>query len=270
MSNVITLASVQPPQCLNDFALQPTSRYRLESIIDQTLAFPDNGVCGLLFHGLHGTGKTTIANLMPGLIETSRTTGALLNCPPGDLVDTTGALYDFHPCASGQNGAALIQSIQNKTSFIAFNSSNLHFLILDEIDNLTDLAQASLKAIMNRTNVVFIMTTNHLHKVDLGIQNRSVIIDMNMPPPACWRPILARVFTRSGLTPPSDQVLDQTVVAGRGSARSIFSDVVLSANRRIRNGESANDAPVAASKGERRSARLQDAKSPSDTQPRGD
>lgn len=270
MSNVITLASVQPPQCLNDFALQPTSRYRLESIIDQTLAFPDNGVCGLLFHGLHGTGKTTIANLMPGLIETSRTTGALSNCPPGDLVDTTGALYDFHPCASGQNGAALIQSIQNKTSFIAFNSSNLHFLILDEIDNLTDLAQASLKAIMNRTNVVFIMTTNHLHKVDLGIQNRSVIIDMNMPPPACWRPILARVFTRSGLTPPSDQVLDQTVVAGRGSARSIFSDVVLSANRRIRNGESANDAPVAASKGERRSARLQDAKSPSDTQPRGD
>lgn len=270
MSNVITLASVQPPQCLNDFALQPTSRYRLESIIDQTLAFPDNGVCGLLFHGLHGTGKTTIANLMPGLIETSRTTGALSNCPPGDLVDTTGALYDFHPCASGQNGAALIQSIQNKTSFIAFNLSNLHFLILDEIDNLTDLAQASLKAIMNRTNVVFIMTTNHLHKVDLGIQNRSVIIDMNMPPPACWRPILARIFTRSGLTPPSDQVLDQTVVAGRGSARSIFSDVVLSANRRIRNGESANDAPVAASKGERRSARLQDAKSPSDTQRRGD
>jgi len=241
MSNVITLASVQPPQCLSDFALQPTSRYRLESIIDQTLAFPDHGVCGLLFHGLHGTGKTTIANLMPGLIETSRTTRDLDLCLPGDLVATVDALYDFHPCASGQNGAALIQSIQNKTSFIPFNGSNLHFLILDEIDNLTDLAQASLKAIMNRTNVVFIMTTNHLHKVDPGIQNRSVLIDMNVPPPACWRPILARVFTRVGLQPPTDQILDQTVVAGRGSARSIFSDVVLSANRRIRNGEAAND-----------------------------
>jgi hypothetical protein len=49
------------------------------------------------------------------------------------------------------------------------------------------------------------------------------------------------VFTRVGLQPPTDQILDQTVVAGRGSARSIFSDVVLSANRRIRNGEAAND-----------------------------
>jgi hypothetical protein len=113
--------------------------------------------------------------------------------------------------------------------------------ILDEIDNLTDLAQASFKAIMNRSNVVFVMTTNHLEKLDMGIQNRSVLIDMNLPPPQQWRPILKRVFTDAGLAPPPDQVLDQTVVAGRGSARSIFSDVVLSANHRIRQGEAAND-----------------------------
>lgn len=244
MSNVITLASVESPQCLNDFALQPTSRYRLESIIDQCQPFPEHGVCGLLFHGLHGTGKTTISGLMPGLIETSRTTDALTASNAGDLIATVEALYDFYPCASGQNGAALIQGIQNKTSFIPFNASNLHYLILDEIDNLTDLAQASLKAVMNRTNVVFIMTTNHLHKVDPGIQNRSVLIDMNVPPPQAWRPLLARVFVRAGLNPPPDQVLDQTVVAGRGSARSIFSDVVVSANRRIRNGEAANDSPA--------------------------
>jgi DNA polymerase III delta prime subunit len=243
MGNVIHLAAVKPPDCLNDFALQPTSRYKLESIIDQSLPFPEHGVCGIVLYGLYGTGKTTMARLLPGIIETARTTNSLKSMLAGQVTDQVGPAMDYHACASGQNSVSLIQSIQNKTSFVPFNSSNLHYVILDEIDNLTDLAQASFKAIMNRSNVVFVMTTNHLEKLDMGIQNRSVLIDMNLPPPQQWRPILRRVFTDAGLVPPPDQVLDQTVVAGRGSARSIFSDVVLSANHRIRQGEAANDGP---------------------------
>ena len=38
---------VQQPECLDDFALQQNSRYKLESILDQTLPFPANGVCGI-------------------------------------------------------------------------------------------------------------------------------------------------------------------------------------------------------------------------------
>jgi len=62
---------VQQPVCLNDFALQPTSRYKLESILDLSLPFPDNGVCGIILYGLYGTGKTTLANLLPSLIDTA-------------------------------------------------------------------------------------------------------------------------------------------------------------------------------------------------------
>ena len=66
---------------------------------------------------------------------------------------------------------------------MSWNASGLHYVVLDEVDLLTDAAKASFKALMNRTNVVFIMTTNHLNEVDPGVQNRSVLIDMNVPPP---------------------------------------------------------------------------------------
>ncbi|MFN5792023.1 MAG: AAA family ATPase, partial [Burkholderiales bacterium] len=214
MGNVVQLVTVRQPECLNDFALQPTSRYKLESILDRTLPLPEHGICGVILYGLYGTGKTTMARLLPGLIETARTTDVLDSFTAGQITDVVGPIVDYHACASGQNSTTLIQSVQNKTSYIAFNASDLHYMILDEIDNLTDLAQASFKAIMNRTNVVFIMTTNHLDKVDLGIQNRSILIDMNLPPPQQWRPILRRGFTDAGLAPPVDAILDQTVLAG--------------------------------------------------------
>jgi DNA polymerase III delta prime subunit len=164
----------------------------------------------------------------------------------GEVTDALDTPYDYHACASGQNSVGLIQGVQNKTSYISLNGSGLHYLILDELDNLTDLAQASFKALMNSTHVVYVMTTNHLNKIDQGIQNRSVVIDMNAPPPRYWRPILKRVYKDAGLKSPPDVYLDQCVQAGRGSARTILSDVVMSANQRLRNGErgtAANDEP---------------------------
>lgn len=234
----INSVKVTTPQCLNDFALQQSSRFKLDSILDATLSFPDNGVNGIVLHGLYGTGKTTMANLLPGLIETAKTDPNAQAIPTGDLTDTTNPAQSYHPCIQGQNGVSLINSIQNATSFVSWNASGLHYVILDEVDLLTDAAKASFKALMNRTNVVFIMTTNHLNEVDPGVQNRSVLIDMNVPPAQHWRPILRRIYTQSGLVAPPDATLDQVVQAGRGSARSIFSDVVMSANQARKAGQS--------------------------------
>lgn len=202
------------------------------------MSFPDNGVNGIILHGLYGTGKTTMARLLPGLIETAKVDPSAHSLSAGSIVDTQEPGYSYHPCIQGQNGVSLINNIQNGTGFISWNSSGLHYVILDEVDLLTDAAKASFKALMNRTQVVFIMTTNHLNQVDPGVQNRSVLIDMNVPPAAHWRPILRRIYAQSGLVPPPDATLDQVVEAGRGSARSIFSDVVMSANQARKAGQS--------------------------------
>jgi hypothetical protein len=49
---------------------------------------------------------------------------------------------------------------------------------------------------------------------------------------------LRRVYTASNLTAPADSVLDQVVLAGRGSARSIFTDVTIGVNQAKRQGQS--------------------------------
>ena len=239
MANTHPNAVIIPdPVCLNDFALQQNSRYKLECILDQSMLFPANGVCGIILYGLYGTGKTTMAKLLPGLIDTSKSDPVHGNLPPSEIIDTQNPYDDYYSCAQGQNGAQITQQILNRTQLMNMNPSGLHFVILDEVDNLTPAAQAGFKAVMNRTQVVFIMTTNSLETIDPGIQNRSVLIDMNVPPAAHWRPILRRVYTASNLTAPADSVLDQVVLAGRGSARSIFTDVTIGVNQAKRQGQS--------------------------------
>lgn len=226
---------VQQPVKPDDFVLMTHTKTKLEAVLDGTVKFPGNGVCSLLLHGTYGTGKTTMANLLPGWIETCKKTSFLVSNPAGQVVDQLEPYHSFFGCAHGQNSVTMFNSIQTATSLISFNSSGLHFVILDEVDHLTPAASASLKAIMNRRDVVFILTTNHLNKVDQGVMNRSILLDMNAAPPNAWLSKLKEICAASNVNPPTDEALTGIILAGQGSARSILTDMEITNTKRSSN-----------------------------------
>jgi DNA polymerase III delta prime subunit len=216
---------VPTPTMPDDFVLMSHTKDKLHALLNGMINFPANGVSGLVLYGIYGTGKTTMANLMPGWIETAKTTKFLVNNPVGQLVDQTDPYFIFQACAQGQNGASVISNIQNSTSLISLNNSGLHYVILDEVDILTAAAITSFKSIMNQKNVVFILTTNNLSKIDQGVMNRSILLDMNAAPTNEWVTKITNIYQLSGLIAPAPTKIAGVIAASNGSARSIFTDI---------------------------------------------
>jgi DNA polymerase III delta prime subunit len=183
------------------------SKDKLDKIINKVMPFPAFGKCGILLHGPYGTGKTTTARLIPKLMEQAR--------------GGENAHYDLYKCAQGTNGTALISQIQNATQYVSVNTSGVHYSVLDEVDNLTDAAQASLKAIMTGLHGIFILTTNHIGEIDKGVINRCHVIHMMAAQPKDWLPLVKKVITKMGGRLPPDSSLIPIISQCNGSARDV-------------------------------------------------
>jgi DNA polymerase III delta prime subunit len=142
------------------------------------------------------------------------------------------AQEEFVACQQGFNGPYVTTTLDKMTNIISFNASGLHYIILDEVDNLTKLAQQSLKSAMNTHRAVFILTTNNISELDKGLKDRCVLIEMNAGAPEDYLP-LAKEIAKNKNVVLNDEVLLGSISLANGSFRNLSHSL----NRLVRRAE---------------------------------
>ena len=207
------------PKTINDIIWgNAESRLRIEDIVSGAEALPYCGKSAILLYGIFGTGKTTLANLLPNAIEKGRSNEDL------------AIEADFIACQQGFNGPQVMSLIERVLSKTSFNASGLHYFVLDEVDNLTKLAQQSLKSALNTNRGIFILTTNNISELDKGLKDRCVLVEMNAAAISDYLPLAKNLVSDMGVVMSDDDLLP-TISAAKGSLRNLIHNVERLARR---------------------------------------
>ena len=222
------------PNCLDDFLFSnDTDKRTLELILSRKLPFPFGGKTGILFHGTWGTGKTTLAQLLPELLETAFSGTWDISIGVGQMPapEPSHTQSEVFRCGGGLSSTTIIQTVSNFNNRMpVWHFSQHDYFVLDEVERLTIGAQQSLRSPMGLKRCMFFLTTNYLTKVDPGIVNRCHLIEMNQVTiPNAYVPLGQSILQNMGVGTGvvSAAALQGIAAKARGSLRDYTHDVVM-------------------------------------------
>lgn len=199
----------------------------ISEILAGYYGFPESGKNGILLYGPNGTGKSTVASLLPDALE------AVFTGKP--------ALPLIRSCKSPNNGVRALDAIADRSITLTIYGQKYHYFVLDEVDRLTNEARDELKIIMDSIEYkglvpsIFIMTTNKPDLVDIGVLDRCIEIPFEEEDGRDRLPLVREVLTHEGIADaaslPDDLLYKAAIQGQRGSVRNILTQSTLLASR---------------------------------------
>jgi len=165
MKNNIPLTEKYRPKLYDNIVLDSINSQIFNNILDKGM-FPN-----MLLYGPPGTGKTTtVMNLTKAFLEKHFAYSK-------ELI--------IHLNASDDRG---IDTIRNQINTFANTSclfrKGIKFVILDEVDHMTKIAQQSLQSIISNysAGIRFCLMCNYISKIDFNLKNEFMLLRFNNLP----------------------------------------------------------------------------------------
>ncbi|CAA7614298.1 AAA family ATPase [Magnetospirillum sp. SS-4] len=199
---MVSFVTKYKPKCLADVVYPDTDTEIGIKLYENAVRFNH-----IILHGTFGTGKTTVASLLPKAVV--------------DDVDEVNDVRFIN--GSMVRGINEVRAIEDFLNYVSWNKIGAKFVIIDEAEQLTAAAQFSLKGVLDEfiESAMFIFTTNTINKLDGGIQSRSEAFLFDPLPVQQLVPLVKRVLNAEGLSM-SDQQIKHFAETHGGSVRGLL------------------------------------------------